>query len=82
VPANRVIAAIHDRMLAIIEKEDFERWFAQDDDDPRYLLKPYPVELMSIAPVPIASPLMRSTDQRALPAALVRRARRRCTSCV
>lgn len=52
VPANRLIAAMHDRMLAIIEREDFERWFAQDDDDPRYLLKPYPAELMSIAPVP------------------------------
>ncbi|MEA2898174.1 MAG: hypothetical protein QOJ84_3789 [Bradyrhizobium sp.] len=51
VPANKLIAPIHDRMLAIIEPEDFERWFAPDDDDPCYLLKPYSAELMSIAPV-------------------------------
>ena len=51
VPANKLIAPIHDRMLAIIEPEDFERWLAPDDDDPRYLLKPYPAELMSIAPI-------------------------------
>jgi putative SOS response-associated peptidase YedK len=51
VPANTLIAPIHDRMLAIIEQEDFERWFAPDDDDPRFLLKPYPAELMSIAPI-------------------------------
>jgi putative SOS response-associated peptidase YedK len=51
VPANTLIAPVHDRMLAIIEQEDFERWFAPEDDDPRYLLKPYPAELMSIAPI-------------------------------
>jgi putative SOS response-associated peptidase YedK len=38
-------------MLAIIEKEDFERWFDITDDDPRYLLKPYPAEYLTIAPV-------------------------------
>lgn len=51
VAANQLIAPIYDRMLAIIEKEDFERWFDPTDDAPRYLLKPYPAEYLTIAPV-------------------------------
>jgi putative SOS response-associated peptidase YedK len=51
VPANRLVAQIHDRMLAIIEKEDFERWFDPSDDDPRYLLRPYRAEYLTITPV-------------------------------
>jgi putative SOS response-associated peptidase YedK len=51
VPANRLIASIHNRMLAIIDKDDFGRWFAPDEPDPRELLKPYAAEPLAICRV-------------------------------
>lgn len=45
VEANTLIAAIHDRMLAILRPEDYTRWLGIEDD-PRDLLRPYPSELV------------------------------------
>jgi putative SOS response-associated peptidase YedK len=41
VPANALIAPIHDRMLAILPNEQFPRWLS-DEPDPRGLLTPFP----------------------------------------
>jgi putative SOS response-associated peptidase YedK len=37
VPANELVAPIHDRVLAILPAEQFPRWFS-DEADPRDLL--------------------------------------------
>jgi putative SOS response-associated peptidase YedK len=46
-PANASIAALHDRMPAIIAPEDLARWLDAGAKDPtaaQTLLKPYPME--------------------------------------
>ncbi len=50
VPANALVAAIHDRMPAILRREDYARWLsdAPDADD---LLRSYPAEAMRMWPV-------------------------------
>jgi putative SOS response-associated peptidase YedK len=40
VPANELVAPIHDRMLAILPAEQFPRWLS-DEADPRDLLVPF-----------------------------------------
>jgi putative SOS response-associated peptidase YedK len=45
VPANELVAAIHDRMPAILHKEDYDRWLGTDLD-PRDVLRPFPSELL------------------------------------
>jgi putative SOS response-associated peptidase YedK len=48
VPANELIAPIHDRMLAILPNEQFPRWLS-DEADPRDLLVPFPPEHLVVA---------------------------------
>jgi putative SOS response-associated peptidase YedK len=47
VPANDLVATIHDRMPAILDKENFPRWFG-DEADPRDLLVPYPSDRLAV----------------------------------
>jgi putative SOS response-associated peptidase YedK len=47
VPADDLVATIHDRMPAILDKENFPRWFG-DEADPRDLLVPYPSEALAV----------------------------------
>jgi putative SOS response-associated peptidase YedK len=49
VPANELVALIHDRMLAIVPHEQFRRWLS-DEADPRDLLVPFPADLLSVSP--------------------------------
>jgi putative SOS response-associated peptidase YedK len=49
VPANELIAAIHDRMLAILPNEHFPRWLS-DEADPRDLLVPFPSDQLAVSP--------------------------------
>jgi hypothetical protein len=48
VPANDLIAPIHDRMLAILPNEQFPRWLS-DEADPRDLLMPFPADQLAIS---------------------------------
>lgn len=50
VPANPLLAAIHDRMPVILRPSDYERWLGTESD-PRDLLVPYPAEPMTMWPV-------------------------------
>lgn len=50
VPASKLVAEVHDRMPAILDKENFAHWLGTEED-PRDLLKPYPAEQLSVAPV-------------------------------
>jgi putative SOS response-associated peptidase YedK len=47
VPANALVAPIHDRMLAILPNEQFSRWLS-DEADPRDLLVSFPGDQLSI----------------------------------
>jgi putative SOS response-associated peptidase YedK len=49
VPANELIAPIHDRMLAILPNDRFPRWLS-DEADPRNLLVPFPPEQLAVSP--------------------------------
>jgi putative SOS response-associated peptidase YedK len=49
VPANKLIAPIHDRMPAILHKRDFQRWMGPEDD-PRDLLIPYADDDLVVSP--------------------------------
>lgn len=48
VEPNDAIARIHDRMLAILEREHVARWLSIEED-PRDLLRPYPSELLDVS---------------------------------
>ncbi len=50
VPANALVAAIHDRMPAILRREDYARWLS-DAPDAGELLRSYPAEAMRMWPV-------------------------------
>lgn len=43
---NRMMAEIHNRMPVILKPEDYNRWLF--DEDPDYLMKPFPEELMTM----------------------------------
>jgi putative SOS response-associated peptidase YedK len=47
VPANELVAPIHDRMLAILPNDQFPRWLS-DEEDPHDLLVPFPAEHMVV----------------------------------
>jgi hypothetical protein len=47
-PANELIAPIHDRMLAILPNEQFPRWLS-DEADPRDLLVPFPADQLAVS---------------------------------
>ncbi len=48
VPANALIAPIHDRMLAILPNEQFPRWLS-NESDPRDLLVPFPADQLTVS---------------------------------
>jgi putative SOS response-associated peptidase YedK len=48
VPANELVAPIHDRMLAILPNEHFPRWLS-DEADPRDLLVPFPPDPLAVS---------------------------------
>jgi putative SOS response-associated peptidase YedK len=50
VPASQLVAAVHDRMPAILDNAEFARWLGAEED-PRDLLKPFPSEYLSVSPV-------------------------------
>ena len=61
-PANSIVEGIHDRMPAILKREDEDVWMDPDlekADILTALLKPYPVEEMKVHPV---SPKVNSAD--------------------
>jgi putative SOS response-associated peptidase YedK len=49
VPANELVAQIHDRMLAILPNDRFARWLS-DEADPRDLLVPFPAAELAVSP--------------------------------
>ena len=49
VPANELVAQIHDRMLAILPNDLFARWLS-DEADPRELLVPFPADQLALSP--------------------------------
>jgi putative SOS response-associated peptidase YedK len=51
VPANELVAPVHDRMLAILQNDQFSRW-RSEDADPRDLLVPFPEDQLTIKPQP------------------------------
>jgi putative SOS response-associated peptidase YedK len=50
VPSNELVAQIHDRMPAILERSGYERWLGTEAD-PHDLLSIYPSELMMMWPI-------------------------------
>jgi putative SOS response-associated peptidase YedK len=48
VPASKLIAAVHDRMPAILDNSEFTRWLGAEEDPPD-LLKPFPSEYLSVS---------------------------------
>ena len=52
VPPNQLLAQIHDRMPAILEKADYDRWLGEESD-PHDLLRPFPSDLMRMWPISI-----------------------------
>jgi putative SOS response-associated peptidase YedK len=48
--ANEMVADIHDRMPAILPRDDCSRWLS-DEPDPRDLLRPFPAGLMRMWPI-------------------------------
>jgi len=48
--ANEMVAEIHDRMPAILARDDYTRWLS-DELDPRDLMRPYPAGLMRMWPI-------------------------------
>jgi putative SOS response-associated peptidase YedK len=50
VPANELVAQIHDRMPLILPKAAYERWLSSEPD-PNDLLAPFPAKLMVMWPV-------------------------------
>ena len=50
VPANELVAQIHDRMPLILPKSAYDRWLGREHD-PSDLLVPFPAEAMAMWPV-------------------------------
>jgi putative SOS response-associated peptidase YedK len=50
VPANELVAAIHDRMPAILHRQDYDRWLGPEPD-PRDALWPFPSKLLRMWPI-------------------------------
>jgi putative SOS response-associated peptidase YedK len=49
VPANELVAPIHDRMLAILPNEHFPGWLS-NEADPHDLRVPFPPDLLAVSP--------------------------------
>jgi putative SOS response-associated peptidase YedK len=52
VPANELVAQIHDRMLAILPNDRFARWLS-DEANPRELLVPFPADQLAVSSSPV-----------------------------
>jgi putative SOS response-associated peptidase YedK len=50
VPANALLARLHDRMPAILDPQDYERWLS-DEENPRDVLRPFTIERMHMWPI-------------------------------
>ncbi len=50
VPANELVAAIHDRMPAILHREGSDRWLGSEPD-PHDALQPFPFEGLRMWPI-------------------------------
>jgi putative SOS response-associated peptidase YedK len=50
-PANDLVSQIHDRMPVVIAPENYDRWLANIEPDPRDLMVPFPSEPMHIWPI-------------------------------
>jgi putative SOS response-associated peptidase YedK len=50
-PANDLVSSIHDRMPVIIPRDNYDRWLANIEPDPRDLMVSYPSEPMAIWPI-------------------------------
>lgn len=50
VPANELVGAIHDRMPAILHREDYDRWLGCEPD-PHDVLRPFPAEPLRMWPI-------------------------------
>ncbi len=61
VPANALLARLHDRMPAILDPADYQRWLS-DEADPRDLLRPYPAERMRMWPISSRVNAVRNDD--------------------
>jgi putative SOS response-associated peptidase YedK len=48
VEANSTVAPVHDRMLAILDQSDLQRWLSTEED-PRDLLRPFPAEYLNVS---------------------------------
>jgi putative SOS response-associated peptidase YedK len=46
-----LVAPIHDRMLAILQNDQFPRWLSEEAD-PHDLLVPFPEDQLAIKPQP------------------------------
>lgn len=49
VEANALVKTIHERMMLILDRGDFQRWMGPEDD-PRDLLKPCPADILTVSP--------------------------------
>ena len=49
-PATQLIAPIHNRMPAILDPADYERWIGLEPD-PHELLAPFPSDLLTMWPI-------------------------------
>jgi putative SOS response-associated peptidase YedK len=61
VPANELVASIHDRMPVILAPADYDRWLGIEPD-PRDLLKSFPPDLMRMWPVSTRVNSVRNDD--------------------
>lgn len=61
VPANELVASIHDRMPVILAPADYDRWLGIEPD-PRDLLKSFPADLMRMWPVSTRVNSVRNDD--------------------
>jgi putative SOS response-associated peptidase YedK len=48
--ANALVAPIHDRMLVVLEKEDWPVWLGEQPGDPSLLLRPPELEILQCKP--------------------------------
>ncbi len=65
VPANEIVAEIHDRMPAILRPADYDRWLSEDPD-PKELLAPFPADNMVMWPISTRVNSPTNDDERLL----------------
>ena len=49
-PANELVGTIHDRIPAILHKEDYEKWLGPEPA-PHHVLRPFPSALLRMWPI-------------------------------